>query len=366
MNILIPMAGLGSRFSNIGIQEPKPLIEVNSRTLIEHSIKSFDVDGKFIFVTRKYENPAYSDQLNSLLKQLRPECEIIEIDRVTNGASQTALCAREFINNNEPLVIYNCDQIINWDPREFLKFTSDAGVDGAVVLHKEKDPKNSFAEIKNSRVVQVVEKNPISDDALIGFHYWKRGCDFVVSAEKLLSEFTFHGRPECYISETYNYLIQQGSSIFPYFVAPNIYIPLGTPEDVARYLGKVKEFYSSKPKTIFCDIDGTLIQHQHSISEALRVEPTILQGVREKFNQWDSQGHTIILVTARKESTRAATVAQLESIGIAYDQLLMGVTSGTRVIVNDKLSEADSDRALAVNVLTDQGFGVVNWESFGL
>jgi ribonucleotide monophosphatase NagD (HAD superfamily) len=98
----------------------------------------------------------------------------------------------------------------------------------------------------------------------------------------------------------------------------------------------------------------------------LRVEPKILHGVREKFNQWDSQGHTIILVTARKESTRAATVAQLESIGIAYDQLLMGVTSGTRVIVNDKLSEADSNRALAVNVLTDQGFGIVNWESFGL
>lgn len=366
MHILIPMAGLGSRFSKTGIAEPKPLIRVNQKTLIEHSIKSFDVDGKFIFVTRKYDDPSYSAELKSLLKTLRPECEIIEIDRVTNGASQTALCAKVCINNSTPLVIYNCDQIINWNPREFLRFAEDPSVDGAVVLHKDRDPKNSFAEIKNSRVVQVVEKNPISSDALIGFHYWKRGSDFVESAEKLLAEFTFHGRPECYISETYNYLIQQGSNIFPYFVAPNIYIPLGTPEDVARYLGKVKEFYSSKPTTIFCDIDGTLLRHSHTISNALEQPPELLPGVREKFNQWDSQGHTIVLCTARKPSTRAATETQLQSLGIAYDQLLMGVTSGARVLINDKLSECDPDRAIAVNVTTDQGLKTVDWETLGL
>lgn len=366
MHILIPMAGLGSRFTKTGVAEPKPLIRVNQKTLIEHSIKSFDVEGKFIFVTRKYENPAHNSTLRSLLRELRPECEIIELDRVTNGASQTALCAKHLINNNEPLVIYNCDQIISWDPYEFLKFSSDPLVDGAVVLHKDRDPKNSFAEIKNSRVVQVVEKNPISDDALIGFHFWKRGCDFVESAEKLLAEFTFHGRPECYISETYNYLIQQGSNIFPYFVAPNIYTPLGTPEDVARYLGKVHEFNSSKPVTIFCDIDGTLLKHSHTISDALSNDPQLLPGVREKLNQWDSQGHTIVLVTARKESTRSATEAQLQALGIAYDQLLMGVTSGARVIINDKLSETAPNRARAVNVLTDQGFASVDWEQQGL
>jgi dTDP-glucose pyrophosphorylase len=366
MNILIPMAGLGSRFANNGVTEPKPLIRVNQKTLIEHSIKSFDVDGKFIFVTRKYENPQHSVELNKLLKTLRPECAIIEIDRVTNGASQTALCARELINSSTPLVIYNCDQIINWNPTEFLKFVADPIVDGAVVLYKDQNPKNSFAEIKNSRVVQVVEKNPISNDALIGFHYWKRGCDFVESAEKLLTEFTFHGRPECYISETYNYLIQQGHNIFPYFVAPNIFTPLGTPEDVARYLGKVKEFYSSKPMTVFCDIDGTLLKHSHTISDALSQEPTLLAGVRDKMNQWDSQGHTIVLCTARKPSTRAATEAQLQSLGIAYDQLLMGVTSGGRVLINDKLGEADPNRAMAVNVITDQGFTNINWEQLGL
>jgi dTDP-glucose pyrophosphorylase len=366
MNILIPMAGLGSRFSNVGIQEPKPLIEVNSRTLIEHSVKSFDVPGRFIFVTRKFSNQDYNTTLHNLLKKLRPECVILTLDKSTNGASETALVAKEFINNQEPLVIYNCDQIINWNPQDFLARIGSSTAEGAIVLHKDTHPKNSFAEIQNGAVVRVVEKKPISNDALVGFHYWKHGCDFVESAEKLVQEFSISGQPECYISETYNYLIQQGKKIVPYFVAPNIYVPLGTPEDVARYVGKIKEFYSQKPKTIFCDIDGTLIQHQHSISEALRVEPKLLQGVREKLNQWDSQGHTIVLVTARKESTRAATVAQLEFLGIAYDQLLMGVTSGNRVLVNDKLSESDNDRALAVNVVTDQGFDSVKWELFGL
>lgn len=366
MKVLIPMAGAGSRFSRVGYHEPKPLIEVNGLSLIEHSIKSFDVDAQFIFVTRKWENPDHNTQLNQLLKKLRPESIEICIDHLTNGASETCLVAKDLINNDDSLVIYNCDQIINWRSQEFLDFVDSKRPDGAVVLYNSRDPKNSFVDIKDGQIVQFVEKKVISNHALIGFHYWARGQDFVWSAQQLVEKFRISGQPECYVSETYNYLLEKSYRILPYHISNNKYVPLGTPEDVSKYLGQVKEFYTPKSKTIFCDIDGTILKHAHTISQVLCEPPQLLDQVRAKFNQWDSEGHKIILVTARKESTRASTESQLTALGLAWDQLIMGVTSGARYLINDKLTHNDTDRAVAVNVVTDEGFGSVNWEDHNL
>ena len=366
MKVLIPMAGAGSRFSNAGHTLPKPLIEVNGITLIEHSIKSFDVDAQFVFVTRRFDNANHNRQLSDLLKRLRPESVEVCIDHLTNGASETCLSAVEHINNDEPLVIYNCDQRINWNSQQFLKFVDEQQPDGVVVLYNSRDPKNSFAEINNQTVKRLVEKQAVSNHALIGFHYWARGRDFVWSAQQLINKFHLSGQPECYVSETYNYLIEQGARILPYHISNNKYVPLGTPEDVGRYLGKLKEFYTIKPKTIFCDIDGTIFKHAHTISDVLQEPAQLLQGVLQKFNQWDSAGHKIILVTARKESTRAVTEAELNRLGIAYDQLVMGVGGGTRYLINDKLQLEDADRSVAVNVQTDAGFDSINWEDHGL
>jgi len=366
MYVIIPMAGLGSRFVRAGVGLPKPLIEVNGRTLIEHSVRSFDVDARFIFITRKFEDPRHNQILSNLLKTLRPESQEICLSTVTDGAAQTCLAACEFVNNDEELVIYNCDQLFKWHAQDFVDFVRATPCDGAVVLYNSNDPKNSFAEVQDGQVVRLVEKQAISDHALVGFHYWRRGSDFVAGAEHLVRQFRSSGRPECYVSETYNLLIEQKKTVLPYFISNSRYIPLGTPEDVNRYLGKVKEFYSLKPKTIFCDIDGTLLAHAHTISNVLTGSAQALPGVIDKINQWDSQGHRVILVTARKESTRAVTESQLTGLGIAWDQLIMGVTSGERYLINDKLEPDDRDRAVAVNVITDGGFESVDWENMGL
>ena len=369
MQVVIPMAGLGSRFSKIGVLDPKPLIRVQDKTLIEHSVKSFDVDAKFIFITRRFDDPRHNAQLSNMLKSLKPNSIEIVLDNLTNGASQTVLAAKEYINNSEPLVVYNCDQIIKWNPHDFLDFVKTKPCDGAIVLYNSNDPKNSFAEVNpvGRRISRLIEKQVISNNALIGFHYWTKGKDFVESAEKLVDHFHTSGQPECYVSETYNYLIQDDKVILPYFISNNMYIPLGTPEDVAKYLGTMREYYSEKPKTIFCDIDGTLVKHQHAISDVLMSDKAeILPDVRTKINQWDSLGHKIVLVTARKESTRATTEEQLRSLGIAWDQLVMGVTSGQRVLINDKLYQDDVDRANAVNVITDEGFEKTDWTRYGL
>ena len=364
MNIIIPMAGAGSRFQKAGIKDPKPLISVLGKTLIEHSIDSFNVPGRFIFLTREFDNPEDNIKLSQLLKEKRPESIEIKLSAVTSGATESALFSKELINNDEPLVIYNCDQLISWDSMDFLNFLQEKNPDAAVVLYNSKDPKNSFAEIENSVITRTVEKKAVSNHALIGFHYWARGKDFVNSAIALMDRFRVNGSPECYISETFNYLNNQ--TILPYHIANHLYIPLGTPEDVSRYIGKIKEFSTDKPKTLFLDIDGTLLKHQHTITDVYLQPAEILPGVIEKINEWDSQGHTIILVTARKESTRELTERQLRQFGLAWNHLIMGVGGGRRFLINDKLNENDINRAVGINVVTNQGFISTSWEDHGL
>ena len=359
------MAGAGSRFQKIGIRDPKPLINILGKTLIEHSVDSFNVTGRFIFITRDFDDPADNARLSSLLKQLRPESVEVRLPTMTSGATETVLAAKSLIDNDDPLVVYNCDQLINWDPYDFLKFLEDKSPDAAVVLYNNRDPKNSFAEIENGVVTNLVEKRAVSNHALIGFHYWRKGKDFVSSATALLDNFRVNGSPECYVSETFNYL-PKNSLILPYHIANHLFVPLGTPEDVAKYKGKVKEFSTDKPKTLFLDIDGTLLKHQHTISDVYAQEAEVLPGVVEKINEWDSQGHTIILVTARKESTREITERQLRQFGLAWNQLVMGVGGGRRILVNDKLQETDIDRAVAVNVVTNAGFNSVSWDDYDL
>jgi hydroxymethylpyrimidine pyrophosphatase-like HAD family hydrolase len=131
-------------------------------------------------------------------------------------------------------------------------------------------------------------------------------------------------------------------------------------------MGKQNEFYSPKPKTIICDIDGTILRHAHRFSDLNQYNPELLNGVRDKFNQWDSQNHKIILMTARKESAREITEKHLKDLGLAWDVLIMGVFGGTRILINDKLKKEDIDRAIAINVITDKGFDKVDWEELGL
>lgn len=362
MNIVIPMAGAGSRFANAGFDTPKPLIEVMGKAMVEHAIRSFDVDGRFIFITRDF-GELHNRILSNVLKTLRPESIEIKIDTVTSGAVESALHAQRFIDNDSPLVIYNCDQKIDWDADVLLNHIEEKDPDALLVLYKSTNPCNSFAEIVDNNIVRVAEKNPISDNALIGFHYWKHGSDFCASASKLMDHYRSSGSPECYVSETYNYLYKKVSA---YFIANNVYIPLGTPEDVSKFVGKEREYDENKPKTLFIDIDGTIAKHQHAISGVYQNKTEVLPGVIKKFDEWDSAGYRIILTTGRKESARAVTEKQLEEMQISYDMLIMGVGTGNRILINDKLSEDMFDRASAINVITDAGFENTDWEKYGL
>lgn len=367
MKILIPIAGLGTRFIQEGFDIPKPLIEVNGKTLIEHSIESLKLNGDYIFITRKYKDKNYNNLLTQILKKLKPNCTELQIDFITRGSVETCMIAKEYIDNDDELIITNCDQRLEWDVNKFLHFINNEKMDGCVVTHNSNNSKHSFAKLDiNGNVNIIKEKDPISNNALIGLHYWKNGKDFVSSSFELLNDFESSGKKECYVSETYNYLISKNKNIKNYDINPNQYICLGTPYDLSIYKSKTKEFFTEKPKTIFCDIDGTILQHLHKFSDVIKTQPILLDDVITKFNEWDSYGHKIILCTARKESARDITEKQLKDLGICWDQLIMGITSGVRVLINDKLNDNDVDRSVSVNVITNNGFKNINWQKYNL
>lgn len=367
MKIVMPMAGMGSRFTVDGYDLPKPLIVVDGKTLVEHSVESLGIEGDYIFITRTFDNEKHNEELSRILKKLKPNSTEIRIDRPTRGAVETAMFARTMIDCNEELIITNCDQILKWDSVAFMQESRKQDIDGSVLVFFSDDPKNSFAKINDrGMLTQIVEKKVISNDGLVGVHYWRRGSDFVRTGDRLIRDFVTTGKKECYISESYSYLIEEGKNIAGIRIPNNQFIALGTPKDLSLYLGKIKEFYTEKPKTIFCDIDGTILKHVHCFSDLVDCIPTALPDVIKKINEWDSQGHRIILCTARKESARKMTEEHLTKLGLCWDILLMGMTSGCRILINDKLHPQDADRARAVNVITDMGFKLTKWSDYGL
>ena len=367
MKILIPMAGLGSRFKLENFATPKPLIRVDGKALVQHSIESLGLEGDYIFITRKFEDELFNQELSALLQSLRPNSLEICLSYTTRGATETCLAAASHINNDDELIITNCDQVLNWNPEAFLKLSRESGADGSVLTFESNEPRNSYAAVGDDMTISSIrEKEVISKHALVGLHYWRRGRDFVASAERQVSAHDDRGKTECYISESYNFLIERGQRIRAVNTSSSSYTPLGTPKDVARYLGRLREFYQEKPKTLVCDLDGTILKHLHRFSLVCETKPELLDGVRSKFDEWDSQGHTVVLCTARKESARELTEKQLTELGISWSHLLMGLSSGQRILVNDKLNEMDPERAVAINLLTDQGFADFHWEQYGL
>lgn len=116
----------------------------------------------------------------------------------------------------------------------------------------------------------------------------------------------------------------------------------------------------SAPKTIFCDIDGTLIKHKQDIIKNIYEEPVILSNVIENIKLWDKLNYKIILITGRKESTRLQTEQQLSKLGIIYDQLIMGITNGDRIIINDKKLNGIHNTCYAINLVRNAGFNCID------
>ena len=232
MNVLIPMAGAGSRFQQAGYTFPKPLIDVQGKPMIQVVVENLNIDATFIYVVQKEHRTKYN--LDTLLNLITPNCKVVEVDGITEGAACTTLLAKEYINNDEPLLMANSDQFIEWDSNEFMYKMNEQNLDGGIVTFKATHPKWSFAKIdEHGFVTEVAEKNPISDIATVGVYYWKRGSDYVTFAERMI-ERNVRVNNEFYVCPVFNQAIQDGRRIKTFNVSGMW--GLGTPEDLVFYL----------------------------------------------------------------------------------------------------------------------------------
>lgn len=234
VNVLITMAGAGSRFSRAGFTTPKPLIPVKGRAMVEWAMESFNFlswhkNKKFIFLVLKEHVEKYN--LDRELKKLfGAQVEIISVPAVTLGQAETALLAAPYINNFQKLFIYNCDTYSEspiWD----LILKEDP--DGIIPCFESSDPKYSYVRLDEfGYAAEVAEKKVISKLATTGMYYFKRGADFINSAlaQKANGE---KQNGEFYVGPCYNQMIYSGKRIKTVEASKN-YV-LGTPEELNNF-----------------------------------------------------------------------------------------------------------------------------------
>ena len=236
LNVLIPMAGAGSRFEQAGYTFPKPLIEVKGKPMIQVVVENLNLEANYIYVVQKAHREKYN--LDALLNLITPGCKIVETNGLTQGAACTALLAKEYIDNDAPLFFANSDQFVEWDSNEFMYKMNETNADGGIVTFTATHPKWSFAKVDdNGLVTEVAEKNPISDIATVGYYYWKNGSDFVKYAEQMIEK-DIRINNEFYVCPVFNQAIEDCKQIRIFNTAGMW--GLGTPEDLKYYLENYK------------------------------------------------------------------------------------------------------------------------------
>lgn len=241
INIVIPMAGQGSRFAKAGYEKPKPFIDVDGKPMIVRVLENLAYpDARYILIARHEHMKKEAE----LVKQIEKEFNaiFIPIDKLTEGTACTVLYARKYINNDEPLLIANSDQIVDMNIADFINDCKDRNLDGSILtfIDHYKDPKWSFAKLdENSLVTEVKEKVVISEFATVGIYLYSRGKDFVDASIDMIIE-NDRVNNEFYTCPTYNYAIKEGSKIGIYNIEFEQMHGIGTPEDLNLYLEFIK------------------------------------------------------------------------------------------------------------------------------
>ena len=241
MNVLIPMAGAGSRFAEQGYTFPKPLIEVGNKPMIQVVADNLNIEANYIFIVQKEHYEKYN--LETVLNLVKPNCTIVQVEGVTEGAACTTLLAREYIDNEEPLVIANSDQFVEWNSNEVLYAFSTEGVGGGILTFESSHPKWSYARTDdNGWVTEVAEKKPISNNATVGIYYWSRGSDYVSCADEMVEK-NIRTNNEFYVCPVFNQFIEQGGKVRIKHIDPEGMWGLGTPEDLTHFLSNYNGKY---------------------------------------------------------------------------------------------------------------------------
>lgn len=233
MQILIPMGGAGSRFAAAGYDKPKPFIEFNHKTMIENVVENLGINNDYILIVQHEHYQQYKfvfDRIASKVKTLK----IAELNGLTRGAAESCLKGKSLVDPVQPLMIANCDQIMDWDPASFKKWFLESNLDGAIITFDSQSPKNSYAEInEDGYVIRTAEKQVISKYATNGIYLWKKADDFFTAAEEMIArDMRFNN--EFYVCPVYNVNIERKQKIKIWPIVGHW--PIGTPQDLTTYL----------------------------------------------------------------------------------------------------------------------------------
>jgi NDP-sugar pyrophosphorylase family protein len=239
LTVVIPMAGRGSRFADVGYELPKPLLPVHGAPMIEVVVRNLTPrePSRFVFICRSEHVEAYG--FEPALREVAPECEIVTIDRVTEGAACTVMLAEHAVDPDDVLVIANSDQWVDCDFDAHLDVLHREQLDGLIMTMTADDPKWSFVELDpvSDRVSNVVEKEVVSNEATVGIYTFARGGDFFRAARAMIdADKRVNG--EFYVAPAYNELIAAGAAIGIDNVGAEgagMY-GLGTPNDYEAFL----------------------------------------------------------------------------------------------------------------------------------
>jgi UDP-N-acetylglucosamine diphosphorylase / glucose-1-phosphate thymidylyltransferase / UDP-N-acetylgalactosamine diphosphorylase / glucosamine-1-phosphate N-acetyltransferase / galactosamine-1-phosphate N-acetyltransferase len=237
INVLIPMAGAGSRFAKAGFALPKPFIDVAGRPMIGRVLENLALDVANYILIGRVEHLASQQGIVADIKAAG-NVRFIGIDRLTEGTVCTVLHAHDLIHSDRPLVIANSDQIVDFRFTDFIADAVRRRLDGSILVFKDrhKNPKWSFVRLNDDGyVVEAKEKDPISDLATVGIYYFASGKQFIRAAiEMIVSNDRVNG--EFYTCPVYNYLASRGAKVGVFEIDATAMHGVGTPEDLDIYL----------------------------------------------------------------------------------------------------------------------------------
>jgi NDP-sugar pyrophosphorylase family protein len=236
VNIVVPMAGRGSRFAVAGYRDPKPLIDIFGKTMIEAVIENLTPNQpfQFIFICQRQHYIEY--ELEALFKRsLGASWRCVQIDDVTEGAACTVLQAEPLINTESSLIIANSDQLVDCNISDFLEHAYTSAVDGLIMSFPAADEKWSYVSVDASGFgTEVAEKRRISPHATVGIYHFASGHAFVNAAQQMMRK-NIRVNGEFYVAPVYNELIQNGARIALWSIEENAMHGLGTPDDLVAY-----------------------------------------------------------------------------------------------------------------------------------
>lgn len=237
INILLPAMGTSAFFKDALF--PKPLTEINGKTMLEMVVEDYKdlQDKQFIFIFS--DDDCKKFHLDSSVKILSPSSQVIRLNQQTAGALCTCLMAIEFIDNENPLIIANSDQVIDVDYKKVINYFNGISADAGVITFPSIHPRSSYARKKGDEVVEVAEKRPLSKDAIAGFYYFKKGSDFIQAAKNaLIKQNNLDGK--YYISASMNELILLGRKIGYFDVQKEDYGSFYSPTKIKEYEERIK------------------------------------------------------------------------------------------------------------------------------